>query len=733
MPAPVIDVEAYISQQLPTLLYDGDGNFLAGPTDRTKKVWTRCTELLKEELAKGGTLDVDNKTISYVNAFGAGYIDRENELIVGLQADAPLKRTCKPHGGIRMVQASLESVGSKLDPLMEEIFTKHRKTHNQGVFDVYDDEMRACRSAHILTGLPDSYGRGRIIGDYRRVALYGIDLLIEAKKADKKLIGPEMNEDNLRLREEISEQILAFNQLKEMGMAYGIDMSKPAQNAQEAIQFTYFAYLGAIKEQDGAAMSLGRMDSFFETYISKDLEKGSITEERAQELIDDFVIKLRLVRHLRTPAFEDLFSGNPTWVTAVIGGIDDKGTHQVTKTSFRILNTLYNLGPAPEPNMTVLWSQTLPKGFKEYCAKVSIDTSSIQYENDDVMRPVYGADYAIACCVSGMTIGKQMQFFGARCNLPKLLLYTLNEGRDEISGKQVGPKFKKFKDGPLDFAEVQAEFEKALDWLMRVYANTMNCIHYMHDKYFYERLEMALHDSNVHRFMAYGIAGISVMADSLSAIRDAKVTPVRDERGITTDFKIEGEFPKYGNDDDRVDELAKWVTKAVITRLRQHKTYRNSEPTLSVLTITSNVVYGKATGSTPDGRKKGEPFAPGANPMHGRDASGALASLNSVAKLDYSDCRDGISNTFSLVPTAIGKDETARKENLTALLDGYFGQMAHHLNVNVLNRDTLLDAVEHPEKYPQLTVRVSGYAVHFNRLTRDQQMEVIGRTFHTTI
>eukprot|EP00386_Alphamonas_edax_P011783 GDKI01037088.1.p1 GENE.GDKI01037088.1~~GDKI01037088.1.p1 ORF type:complete len:764 (-),score=323.71 GDKI01037088.1:819-3110(-) len=730
----IIDVEGFIEKELPRIRYEGDDSFLSGPTERTRKLWTKCTELLSAELKKGGTLDVDVDTISGINAFKPGYIDQELELIVGLQSDAPLKRTCKPHGGVKMVKDSLEANGFKMTPKMEEIFSKYRKTHNQGVFDAYTEESRACRSSHILTGLPDAYGRGRIIGDYRRVALYGIDKLIEAKTNDRKKLQSPMTEDTIRMREEVQEQINALTELKEMGKSYGLDLSKPAQNAREAIQWTYMAYLGAVKEQDGAAMSLGRLDGFFDVYISRDMENGTLTEERAQEYIDDFVTKLRLVRFLRTPAFEDLFSGNPTWVTEVLAGMAPDGKSYVTKTSFRFLQTLYNLGPAPEPNMTVLWSNQLPEGFKRYCAKVSIDTSSIQYENDDVMRPLYGSDYAIACCVSAMKVGKQMQLFGARCNMPKLLLYCVNEGRDEVSGKQVGPKDifgKAPADGPLDIADIQARYLKAMDWMARVYADTMNVIHFMHDKYFYERIEMALHDTNVHRFMAYGVAGISVVADSLSAIKNAKVIPIRDERGLAVDFKIEGDFPKYGNDDDRVDSFAVWTVSEFIKRLRQQHTYRNAEVTMSVLTITSNVVYGKNTGSTPDGRKKGEPFAPGANPMHGRDSSGAIASLNSVAKIPYEECRDGISNTFSIVPAALGKERELRIQNLTALLDGYFYQKAHHLNVNVLNRDTLLDAVDHPEKYPQLTIRVSGYAVLFNRLTREQQQEVIARTFHS--
>eukprot|EP01066_Platyproteum_vivax_P018302 Platyproteum_vivax@DN7520_c0_g1_i1.p1 len=728
-----INVDCWIHENLSEVLYTGDSSFLAGPTERTTKVWEKCAELLKEEIKRDGCYSVDTETVSDIDAFLPSYIDKERDLIVGLQGREALQRCCKPAGGARMVKSACEAYGYKMSEEMFKVYTTDRKTHNDGVFDAYSDEMRACRSSHLLTGLPDSYGRGRIIGDYRRVALYGVDAIVKSKDADKKAIGSKMDEETIRLREELSEQIRALGALKSMASKFGYDIGSSATTAREAIQWTYFAYLAAVKQQDGAAMSFGRIDTFFDVYINRDIQKGILNESQAQELIDDFVVKLRLVRHLRTPAFEELFSGNPTWVTATVGGLSKDMKPLVTKTSFRMLNTLINLGPAPEPNMTVLWSVQLPEGFKKFCAHVSIQTSSIQYENDDIMRAHYGSDYSIACCVSGMAIGKQMQFFGARCNLPKLLLYVINEGKDELSGKQVGPRdvFTPFpKDGALNYENVMERFLKAMEWMAAVYSQTMNIIHYMHDKYNYESIEMALHDSNTHRFMAYGCAGISVMADSFSAMKYAKVFPQRDERGITIGFDIQGDFPKYGNDDDRVDSMAKFITHEFITRLRKHETYRNSEPTLSVLTITSNVVYGKGTGATPDGRKKGDPFAPGANPMHGRDSSGAIASLNSVAKIDYSDCLDGVSNTFSLVPTSLGKDDPSRIINLVSILDGYFGNEAHHLNVNVLNRETLLDAVDHPEQYPQLTVRVSGYAVHFIRLTKEQQMEVIARTFH---
>lgn len=724
-----IDVSAFILKNFKP--YDGDDSFLAAPTERTKEIWDKCLELLKVEHEKG-VLDCDPTTPASIVSHGPGYLDKEKDLIVGFQADAPLKRMIKPKGGWRMVEAALESYGYPVDDKVKEIFTKYVKTHNAGVFDAYTPEMATARHEGILTGLPDAYGRGRIIGDYRRVALYGVDALIDAKKRDKLSLGPAMSEEVIRLREEVSEQTRSLKELKQMAASYGFDISGPAKNAREAVQWLYFAYLGSIKEQDGAAMSLGRVDAFLDVFFERDLANGTLTEAQAQELIDDLVIKLRLVRHLRTPDYNNLFAGDPTWVTAVVGGITkgEDGRHMVTKTAYRILHTLRNLGPAPEPNLTVLWSPKLPEPFKRFCGKLSLDLSSIQYENDDVMRPLFGDDTAIACCVSAMAIGKDMQYFGARCNLPKLLLYALNEGKDEISGIQVAPPSEPIPDGPLQFADVVARYENAMDWLAGLYVNTMNVIHYMHDRYNYERLQMALHDTEVKRLVAFGVAGLSVAADSLSAIKHAKVTPIRDERGLVTDFTVDGEFPTFGNDKEEVDQLASWLVETFMTKLRAHKSYRGAVHTLSVLTITSNVVYGKHTGNTPDGRKKGEPFAPGANPLHGRDVEGALASLNSVAKLPYESCLDGISNTFTMVPSALGKDDEMRTSNMVRILDGYFKQGAFHLNVNALNRETLLDAMDHPEKYPQLTIRVSGYAVHFTRLTRDQQMDVVSRTFH---
>ncbi|GBG66814.1 hypothetical protein CBR_g70692 [Chara braunii] len=707
------DVANFIQQNFKA--YEGDGSFLAPATSRTRQVWEKCLELLKEEHKKG-VLDCDPSTPGSILSHGPGYIDKELDLIVGFQTDAPLKRMIKPKGGWRMVESALASYGFPIDERVKEIFTKYVKTHNAGVFDAYSSEMKIARHEGILTGLPDAYGRGRIIGDYRRVALYGVDALIKGKQMDKAALGHPMTEDVIRLREEVSEQIKALKELKEMAKQYGYDIGKPAQNAREAIQWLYFGYLGAIKEQDGAAMSLGRVDAFLDTFIERDIANGTLTEEKAQELIDDFVIKLRLVRHLRTPEYNSLFAGDPTWVTAVIAGmaadgveVGGKPMHMVTKTSYRLLHTLRNLGPAPEPNLTVLWSPHLPQPFKDYCSKISLDLSSIQYMNDDLMRERFGADNAIACCVSAMTTGKMMQFFGARCNLPKLLLYALNGGKDEVSGKQVGPKFAPLSDGPLVFDEVMKRYDEAMEWLAGVYVNTMNCIHYMHDKYNYERLQMALHDTDVHRTLAFGVAGLSVAADSLSAIKHAKVTPIRDENGMAVDFKIEGDFPKYGNDIEEVDQFASDLVSSFIKKLQKHPSYRGAEHTLSVLTITSNVVYGKHTGSTPDGRRKGEPFAPGANPLHGRDESGALSSLNSVAKV-----------------RVLGGDVQFVHVSLCVC-------RAHHLNVNALNREMLLDAMEHPEKYPQLTIRVSGYAVHFTRLTREQQMDVISRTFHETM
>ena len=709
--------------------YKGNEKFLKGITQKTDKVWSKCERLLKEELEKK-VLDIDVDNMSGINAFESGYIDKSNEVIVGLQTDAPLKRIVNPYGGIRMVYQELDAYGYKLNKDVDKYFNLFRKTHNQGVFDAYTDEIKKARHNGLLTGLPDAYGRGRIIGDYRRIALYGIDYLVLKKQEDLKNIKV-INEENIRLREEVSMQIKALNEIKEMALKYGYDISKPASNAKEAVQWLYFGYLAAVKENNGAAMSLGRIDAFLDIYIERDLNNGTLTEEEAQELIDQLVIKLRLVRHLRTPEYDELFSGDPTWVTCSIGGITKEGKSLVTKTSYRILHTLTNLDPAPEPNMTVLWSEKLPEEFKKYCAKMSIETDAIQYENDDIMRPIYGDDYAIACCVSAMRVGKDMQFFGARCNLAKTLLYSLNGGIDEIKKELVLEGLSKNTSEILNYDEVKKEYLKAIEKMCSIYADAMNIIHYMHDKYAYESGQMALHDTNVRRLMAYGVAGLSVVADSLSAIKYAKVKPIRDEDNIIVDFEIEGDFPKYGNDDDRVDNIAKEVLEKVYKELSSHKTYRNAEVTLSVLTITSNVVYGAKTGSTPDGRKKGVPFAPGANPMHGRDINGAIASLNSVAKLDYTNCcRDGISNTFSIVPTSLGMNKEEQIENLVSLLEGYFSQGAHHLNVNVLSRETLIDAMEHPDKYPLLTIRVSGYAVRFNRLTRKQQEEVIARTFH---
>ena len=714
--------------------YDGNEKFLTGKTEKTNKVWGKCETLLTEELKKH-VLDVDVDHMSGINAFEAGYIDKDNEVIVGLQTDAPLKRIVNPYGGIRMVYSELDAYGYKLNPGVDKYFNEFRKTHNQGVFDAYTSDIRKARHVGLLTGLPDAYGRGRIIGDYRRIALYGIDYLMEQKKSDwDNMEINVMDDETMRLREEISVQYRALEQIKKMAFKYGYDISKPATNSKEAVQWTYFGYLAAIKENNGAAMSLGRVDAFLDIYFNRDLENGSITEDEVQELIDQFVIKLRLARHLRTPEYDELFSGDPTWVTCAIGGSTNEGESMVTKTSYRLLHTLTNLDPAPEPNMTVLWAQNLPENFKKYCAKMSIDTDSIQYENDDVMRPIYGDDYAIACCVSAMRVGKDMQFFGARTNLAKALLYSINGGVDEVKKELVISGFEKNTQEYLDYETVKETYFKMLEKVCKIYSDAMNIIHYMHDKYAYEAGQMALHDTSVGRLMAYGVAGLSVVADSLSAIKYAKVKPIRDEDGITVDFEIEGEFPKYGNDDDRVDSIAKEILEKVYAELSSHKCYRNAQPTLSVLTITSNVVYGSKTGATPDGRKAGIAFAPGANPMHGRDASGAIASLNSVAKIDYQGCcRDGVSNTFSIVPTALGTTKEEQIDNLVAVLDGYFIQNAHHLNVNVLNRETLIDAMNNPEKYPLLTIRVSGYAVRFNRLTRKQQEEVISRTFHEKI
>ena len=711
--------------------YEGDDSFLAGATENTKQLWEEVMELFKKERENGGTLDVDTKTVSAIDAYAPGYINKDKETVVGLQTDAPLKRAIMPEGGIRMVESSCEAYGFKCDPLVSEIFTKYRKTHNQGVFDAYTTEMRAARKSGIITGLPDAYGRGRIIGDYRRVALYGVDRLIEDKNEQKLSLEVScMDEDTIRLREEISDQIKALQALKRMAESYGFDISKPATNSREAIQWLYFAYLAAIKDQNGAAMSIGRTSTFLDIYFERDLKAGTITEEEVQELMDHFVMKLRMVKFLRTPDYNELFSGDPTWVTESIGGMGVDGRTLVTKNSFRVLNTLYTIGPSPEPNLTVLWSKDFPQGFKDFCSKVSIDTSSVQYENDDLMRPYWGDDYGIACCVSAMRIGKQMQFFGARVNLAKTLLYAINGGVDEKSGAQVGPRFEPIMDEYLDYDKVMERFEPFTDWLANLYVNTLNVIHYMHDKYSYEALEMALHDRDVFRTMACGIAGLSVAADSLSAIKYAKVKTIRNEAGVAVDFEIEGDYPKYGNNDDRVDDIAIYLVESMMNKIRKNKTYRNSVHTQSVLTITSNVVYGKKTGNTPCGRRAGAPFAPGANPMHGRDNSGALASLSSVAKLPYEHSQDGISNTFSIVPGALGKDMTERINNLSAMMDGYFAQNAHHLNVNVFDRATLEDAMEHPEEYPQLTIRVSGYAVNFIKLTKEQQLDVINRTFH---
>ena len=726
-----IDVRSFIQKNWTPYL--GDDAFLAGPTQRTKAVWKRCEELLLQEL-KDGILDVDTHRVSGIDNYAPGYIDRENEVIVGLQTDAPLKRIVNLYGGTRMAKSALEQYGYQLDPEIEAHFTEYRKTHNEGVFDAYPERTRAARHAGLLTGLPDAYGRGRIIGDYRRVALYGVDRLIEWKKRDLEELDGPMGEERIRLREEVSEQIRALGKMKDMASHYGVDLSRPAANAHDAIQALYMAYLAGIKENNGAATSLGRTSTFVDIYLQRDLENGVITEEEAQELVDQFIIKLRLVRHLRTPEYNELFGGNPTWVTESIGGMSIGGKTLVTRTSFRYLHTLTNLGSAPEPNLTVLWSEHLPEGFKRYCAKMSIATDSIQYENDDVMRPVYGDDYAIACCVSAMAVGKQMQFFGARCNIAKCLLYAINGGVDERSGARIVPGIQPITDEVLDYEKVRENYNKVLAYAAELYADTVNIIHYMHDKYAYEASQMALHDTKVERLTAFGIAGLSVAADSLSAIRYARVRPIRNEQGIAVDFVTEGDFPKYGNDDDRADDEAVYVVRTFSQELKKHPLYRGAKHTLSALTITSNVMYGKKTGSTPDGRKLGEPLAPGANPMHGRDVNGALASLNSVAKIPYRDvCQDGVSNTFSIVPEALGKDEAQRESNLVSILDGYFCQGAHHLNVNVLRRETLIDAMEHPEQYPSLTIRVSGYAVNFSRLSREQQLEVIQRTFHSAI
>jgi len=726
-----IDTRSFIVEHYTP--YDGDASFLQGPTERTRKLWDKLKALLAVERQRGGMYDIDEKTISTITSHRSGYIDQELEQIVGLQTDEPLKRAIMPFGGIRLVHTELQAYDRTLPEDVDKVFS-YRKTHNDGVFDVYTTEMKKVRHSGIITGLPDAYGRGRIIGDYRRVPLYGVDFLIEQKKqAKQQYTFDAMTEAVIRDREELSEQIRSLAELKEMALSYGYDISGPAKNTKEAIQWLYFAFLAATKEQNGAAMSLGRVSTFLDIYAEQDLKAGTFNEAEIQELVDHFIMKLRIIRFLRTPAYDQLFSGDPTWVTESIAGMCHDGRHMVTKMSYRFLHSLTNLGPAPEPNLTVLWSQKLPQDFKDFCAKLSIETSSIQYENDDLMRADYGDDYGIACCVSAMRIGKQMQFFGARVNLAKTLLYAINGGRDEKSGEQIGPTLAPITDEYLDYTTVMDRFEAMSSWLAKLYIDTLNVIHYMHDKYSYERLEMALHDEQIVRTMAGGIAGLSVVADSLSAIKHAKVKPIRDESGLAVDFEIEGSYPSYGNDDDRVDSIARELVKSFMQKMKRHTTYRQSIPTLSVLTITSNVVYGKKTGSTPDGRKAGEPFAPGANPMHGRDKKGCVASMKSVAKLPYAYAQDGISYTFSIVPSTLGKNKEMQTANLTTLMDGYFAQTGHHINVNVMEKSTLLDAMDHPEKYPQLTIRVSGYAVNFIKLTREQQLDVIHRTFHESL
>ena len=728
-----IDVRNFIQKNYTP--YEGNATFLTGTTEKTKKLWDEVLKLYeKERNSNGSVLDIDTKTISTVSAHEAGYIDKDLEEIVGLQTDAPLKRAIMPYGGIKIVEKSCEAYGREVDPEVDKIFHTVRKTHNDGVFSVYTPDIRAARSAHLITGLPDGYGRGRIIGDYRRVALYGVDELIREKQLDlEELDVDEFTEDVIREREEIYEQIKALNELKVMAAKYGFDISRPAGNAKEAIQWLYFGYLGAIKDQNGAAMSIGRTSTFLDIYIERDFKNGTLTEEQAQELMDHFIMKLRLVRFLRTPEYNELFSGDPVWVTESIGGMGVDGRTLVTKNSFRILHTLENLGPAPEPNLTVLWSTRLPEGFKRYTANLSIKTSSIQYENDDVMRTTLGDDYGIACCVSPMKIGKQMQFFGARANLAKTLLYAINGGKDEKSGKQVAPRFEPITSEYLDYNEVMVKFDQMMDYVAKIYIKALNAIHYMHDKYSYEAIEMALHDKDVIRTMACGIAGLSVVADSLSAIKYAKVKVIRDENGLAVDYEIEGDYPKFGNDDDRVDQIAVDVVTQFLRKLKKHPAYRGAKQTLSILTITSNVVYGKATGNTPDGRRAGAPFGPGANPLHGRDTNGALAVMNSIAKLPFEESEDGISFTFAITPSTLGQDMWTKETNLVSMLDGYFAETGHHINVNVFDRALLEDAMEHPEKYPQLTIRVSGYAVNFTKLTREQQLDVINRTIHERI
>jgi formate C-acetyltransferase len=724
-----IDVRDFIVKNYTP--YDGSEDFLVQSSIRTRKLWDNCKELLREEYLKSGVLDIDTNTVSGITAYQPGYIDKDYEIIKGLQTDSPLKRVVNPYGGIRMVKQACDRYDYSLSPQINDIFTKFRRTHNDGVYICYTPEMRRARKCGVITGLPDAYGRGRIIGDYRRVALYGVNRLIEGKKDDLiQLEDVDMSEETIRLREEVFEQINALQELVLMAQSYGYDITRPAEDSLEAVQWTYFAFLGAMKENNGAANSLGRVSTFLDIYIDRDLREGKITESDAQELIDQFVIKLRLIRHLRTPDYNELFAGDPVWITESIGGMCEDGRHMVTKTSFRFLQTLFNLGAAPEPNITILWSERLPLSFKRFCAKVSMATSAIQYENDDLMMPLFDDDYSISCCVSAMRTGKEMQYFGARCNLPKLLLLALNGGKDEITGAQVAPEFESYEDEYLDYDKVTVLFKNLQKWLARLYVKTMNVIHYMHDKYAYERLMMALHDTDVKRNMAFGIAGLSVIADSLSAIKHTRVKAIRDERGLITDFKIEGEYPQFGNADDRVDSIAVEIVKDFYSELKKCNTYRNATHTLSILTITSNVVYGKKTGSTPDGRKIGEPFAPGCNPMHGRDKKGALAVLNSVSKIPYKYCKDGISLTLSLVPNSLGKDTDPRLNNLVSLLDGYFVQGGHHININVLEREILKKAMDDPASFPQLTIRVSGYAVNFIRLTREQQLEVISRTFH---
>lgn len=727
-----IDVRDFIQTNFSQ--YNGTDEFLAGPTEATSALWEQVMDLNTQEREAGGVLDMDTKVVSTITSHAAGYLNKELEQIVGFQTEKPFKRGLQPFGGIRMSELSAEAYGFEIDPEVSHVFRDYRKTHNQGVFDAYTPEIRAARRSGIITGLPDAYGRGRIIGDYRRVALYGIDRLIAEKKQDLSITGyGTMSETIIRDREEINEQIRALAELKELGNIYGFDIAQPASNATEAFQWLYLGYLAAVKEQNGAAMSLGRTSTFLDIYIERDLATGTLTEEQAQEIVDHFVMKLRLVKFSRTPEYNDLFSGDPTWVTEAIGGVSEDGRHLVTKNSYRFLHTLSNLGPAPEPNLTVLWSTRLPENFKKFCAKASIESSAIQYENDDIMRLEWGDDYGIACCVSAMRIGKQMQFFGARANLAKTLLYAINGGVDEKSKVQVGPKYQPITSEYLEYDEVMEKYDTMMEWIAGLYLNTLNIIHFMHDKYSYEKLEMSLHDTDVMRTMATGIAGFSVVIDSLSAIKYAKVKTVRDENGLVMDYEIEGDYPKFGNNDDRADDIGIWLLKTFMAKVKKHPTYRGAKHTTSILTITSNVVYGKKTGNTPDGRRAGEPFAPGANPMHGRDTHGALASLNSVAKIPYKYSLDGISNTFSIIPKALGKEDDVQQSNLASMLDGYVKKGGHHLNVNVFNRETLLDAMDHPEEYPQLTIRVSGYAVNFIKLTREQQMDVINRTMHESM